>query len=130
MANALSELSTEQLRRILSIREEISRLELELNGFGGSVVGTEQSAPRRGRPPGSGRKRRLSAAGKAKISSAARARWAKVRSGKDRAGKGPSQEDGLPRKAKRTMSAAGRARISAAAKARWEKVKAEGKTSL
>jgi len=55
--------------------------------------------------------RKISAAGRARIAAAQRARWAKM--------KGKS---GMPKK--RTMSAAARKRIAAAQRARWAKVKA------
>jgi hypothetical protein len=59
----------------------------------------------------------MSAAGRAKIAAAAKARWAKVRAGKSSA----------KPKAKRKMTAAGRARIRAAVKARWARVRAAKK---
>jgi hypothetical protein len=54
----------------------------------------------------------MSAAGRAKIAAAAKARWAKIHAADK------------PVKKKHTMSAAGRAKIAAAAKARWAKVRA------
>ena len=68
----------------------------------------------------------MSAAAKAKISVAAKLRWAKVkglkRAAAPKASPAPKKKGG--------MSAAGRAKISAAAKARWAKAKAAGKKSL
>jgi hypothetical protein len=64
----------------------------------------------------------MSAAGRARIGAAAKARWAKLRGAK--ASVKPAK------KARRKMSAAAKARISAIAKARWAKVKAQGKKSL
>ena len=64
----------------------------------------------------------MSAAGRARIVAAQRARWAK------RKGKQLSVKP--VKKAKRQMSAAARAKISAAAKKRWAKAKAAGKTRL
>jgi hypothetical protein len=61
----------------------------------------------------------MSAAGRARIIAAQKARWAKVKSGKRPAAK-----------RKRTMSAAARAKIAAAARARWARAKASGKKSL
>ena len=58
--------------------------------------------------------RTISAAGRARIAAAQRARWAKARKG------GRSR-------AKRTLSAAGRERIAAAQRARWAKQRAEQK---
>jgi hypothetical protein len=60
-------------------------------------------------------KRHMSAAGRRRISEAAKARWAKQ--------KGDSKA-AAPAKPKRKISAAGRARIIAATKARWARVHA------
>jgi hypothetical protein len=62
---------------------------------------------------------KMSAAGKARIAAAQRARWAKVKSG---------QKQGETPK-KRTMSVAARKRIAAAQRARWPKVKAQRKAA-
>jgi len=71
---------------------------------------------------GASPKRRMSAAGRAKIVAAQKARWAKA-TGRKSAAK-------PVKKARRKMSAAARAKIAAAAKARWKKAKAQGKNSL
>ena len=63
----------------------------------------------------------MSAAGRARIVAAAKARWAKVKEKKSNTA--PAQ------KPKRQMSAAARAKISAAAKARWAKIKARTNSS-
>jgi hypothetical protein len=93
-----------------------------------AVLGTE-AAPqpastaaaliRRGPGRPTGTRSRLSAAGKARIIAATKARWAKVKAEKGQAG--PKAE----KKPRRKVSAAGRARIAAAARARWARVKAE-----
>jgi hypothetical protein len=59
-------------------------------------------------------KRRISAAGRAAMRAAAKARWAKVK---------PARRDGR-------SSPEVRAKLSAAAKARWAKARLEGKTRL
>jgi len=61
----------------------------------------------------------MSAAGRARIAAAARARWARVNATKKSA-----------TKTRRKMSAAARAKIAAAAKARWKKAKAAGRKRL
>jgi hypothetical protein len=61
-----------------------------------------------------GIRRKMSAAGRARIAEAQRQRWAKV--------KGKTKSASVAPK-RRTMSAAGRARIAAAQRARWAKVK-------
>lgn len=64
----------------------------------------------------------MSAAGRARIIAAQKARWAKYKT----AGKSAKPA----RKTRRKMNAAARARIAAAARARWAKAKAAGKNSL
>ena len=64
---------------------------------------------------------RLSAAVRARIAAAQRARWAKVR----RNGAQKQNVRSMPKK--KTMSAAARRKIAAAQKARWAKVKAAQK---
>ena len=61
------------------------------------------------------KKRKMSAAGRAKISAAAKARWAKVKAGK------PSVKPA--RKARGKMSAAAKARLSAKMKMIWARRK-------
>jgi hypothetical protein len=110
MSNLLS-LSSEQLRRAADIQEEIEALNKELASFLGAPASIPAKAPK---------KRGMSAAGRAAVAAAQKARWAKIKEAKP--AKAPAK--------KRTMSAAGRARISAAAKARWAKAKAAGKKTL
>ena len=98
-------ISVEQLKHAITIREKIEALQGEL----AAIMGGEIPIPKPG-------KRKMSASARAKIGAAQKARWAKVK--------------GTSAKPKRTMSAAGRAAISAAAKARWKKTKAAGKTTL
>jgi len=101
----LLNLSTAKLRRIVALKQQIEKLSAKLESLAGG------SAAPVGRP--AKKKWTMSAAGRAKIAAAARARWAKVHAA------------GKPAKKKRTMSAAARAKIAAAARARWAKVRAE-----
>jgi hypothetical protein len=103
----LLNLSTAKLKRIIALKQQIERLSAKLETLAGG------SASPSGRPPK--KKWTMSAAGRAKIAAAARARWAKVHAA------------GKPAKKKRTMSAAARAKIAAAARARWAKVRAAKK---
>ena len=68
-----------------------------------------------------GNRGKMSAAGRARVAAAQRARWAKIKTNTTE-----SKVVTMPKK--RTMSAAGRKRIAAAQRARWAKVKA-GKRS-
>jgi hypothetical protein len=108
---SLHNLTVAQLRQALSIKEKIEELEAELAAVAGGEV------PAAAKPRG---RREMSAAGRARIAAAQKARWAKVKSAKVEA---------APRK-RRKMSAAGRARMAAAAKPRWAKAKAAGKNRL
>jgi glycine/serine hydroxymethyltransferase len=64
----------------------------------------------------------ISAAGRASIAAAQRARWAKIR-----AKNGKTNIVRMPKR--RTMSAAARRKIAAAQRARWAKVKAAKRTA-
>src|SRR4051812_5828192 len=105
----ITSLSAEELHRAGAIKEQIQRLERELQSIFGvsSGVGISKPAKRGG----------MSAAARAKISAAAKARWAKQK-GETAVAK--------PIKKKRTMSAAAKKKISDSAKARWKKAKAAG----
>ena len=112
MAIDLQTATTEQLKRVIEIREQIDALQNQLNQIAGGEVPTPGPAPsKRGRPPG---KRYFSPAARQAMAEAARKRWA-VRKKGDGA---PAKMEATP-KGKRTMSPEGRARIAAAAKKRW-----------
>jgi hypothetical protein len=95
------------------LKKEQDRLTKELHGISAALAAFGKSY---GKQAGT---RTLSAAGRARIGAAQRARWAKVRGSKS-----PSRNAAAP---KRTMSAATRKRIAAAQRARWAKVKAAKK---
>ena len=113
--NSIANLSIQQLRKAATLKEKIQSLEKEL----GRILGSPTKPVAHVAPK---KRRKMSAAGRAKIAAAQRARWAKVN------GKKLSVKPG--KKAKRKMSAAARAKISAAAKKRWAKAKAAGKNTL
>ena len=108
----MTNLSASQLRRAANIKDKLTSLQKELTRLLGST--DVAVAPRK--------RRKMSAAGRAKIAAAQKARWAKV------AGRKSATKP--VKKARRKMSAAGRTKIAAAAKARWAKAKAQGKNSL
>jgi len=92
------------------LKEKIQSLERELGRLLGSTAdSTATAVPRR-------KKFRMSAAAKAKISAAAKARWARIK------GKAPA-----PKKSKGKMSAATKAKLSAKLKAIWAKRRAAKK---
>ena len=106
MTNNLTSLSIQQLRRAVALKEQIEQLADELSGVLGGSPG------RRGGT--------RSAATRARMAAAQRARWANAR------GKTPTRM----KRGRRKISAAGRARIAAAAKARWAAAKRAGKRTL
>ena len=128
-----------QLRKAADIQEKIQSLQKELGQLlDGSEVAIE--APRK--------RRKVSAAGRARMRAAQIARWAKIKGTKAprkrklsaqgianiRAGvrkRMMAQAKGKAvQKPRRKFSAAGRAALAAAARARWAKAKAAGKTTL
>jgi hypothetical protein len=140
----ITTLSPQQLRKAADIKERIDGLQDELN----QILGGEVPTP--AQPTEAPRKKwKVSAAGRARMRAAQKARWAAIK------GTAPSEEaapkkkrkmsaEGLAniragvakrmaargganagQKPKRKMSAAGRAAISAAAKARWAKLRAK-----
>ena len=93
-------------------KEQIENLHKQLAAISGS---TGISGPSR---PAKSVKGKMSAAGKARIVAAQKARWAAIKAAKP------------VKKARKKMSAAAKAKLSALAKARWAKVKATGKKKL
>jgi hypothetical protein len=108
----LSSLTSAQLKHAADLKDKISKLEKQLSAILGSA---NTSAP-----SSTTKKSKMSAAARAKIAAAQKARWAKVKK---------SVAKPVAKK-KSGISAAGRAKIAAAAKARWAKAKADGKKSL
>ena len=113
-------LSSTQLRKAADLKERIDSLTSEL----ASILGGISSLNPQPLPPKAGG-RHMSAAGRARIAAAARARWAKVRAAKSEAAAKPAVKV-----TRRTMSSAARVKIAAAAKRRWAKAKAAGKSRL
>ena len=112
--NSFINLTPQQLRKAANVQERIVSLQKQLSQLLGAPVRLVPGAARK--------KRTMSAAGRARIAAAARARWAKIRGAK-RAAR-PVQ------KPRRKISAAGRARLAALARARWKAAKAQGKKAL
>ena len=104
------------------LERELSKLQSKINGLRGAAKALGDSTIREVTEV---KKRVLSAAAKARISKATKARWAKFRAEKDRKPLGNSVVQKTKQVKKRVLSAAGRAKISKAAKARWAKVRAQ-----
>jgi hypothetical protein len=124
----IQNLTSSQLRKVITIKERIEGLEADLNALvGGSNDSPVVATRGPGRPKGKGR-RKMSAAAKARIAAAQRARWAKVHAAAaGKKGPAPAAKTGRKR---RKMSPAVRAKLAAIARARWAKVKASGKSAL
>jgi hypothetical protein len=116
---------------LAAIKREERKLERELSKLQSKFNGLRAAAKALGDSTIRGitqvKKRVLSAAAKAKISKATKARWAKFRAEKEK--KAPVFRKTKQVK-KRVLSAAGRAKISKAAKARWAKIRAQAKRSV
>jgi hypothetical protein len=97
--------------KIESLQHELSRLHVSTDGAASTTASTTAPAKRA--------RRKISAAGIARIRAAQKARWAKVKAG---AAKPAAAKPG--KRGPRKMSAAARAKIAAAARARWARVRA------
>jgi hypothetical protein len=113
--SSISNLSAKQLRKAATLKEKIQSLENELNHLLGS------SAPAAAVAASTKKKFKMSAAARAKISAAAKARWAKVRGAKSATKPAATKP---ARKARGKMSAAAKAKLSAKLKAVWAARKA------
>ena len=116
---SLTQLSPQQLRRAAEIKEKIDSLQKEL----GSLLGISSSVPANGATKG---KRTMSAAGRARIAAAARARWARQKAQANSAAKSSSAPAKSSTSKRRQISPEARARMAEGAKARWAKMRASG----
>jgi hypothetical protein len=120
MTTNLKDLTTTQLHRIIAIKEEIETLQSQIDAIAAGGGEGGMPSPFTAKLPT--KKRRRSAAARARMAAAQRARWARVK-GKKATPKAANKKD-------RRSSPAVRAKLAAAARARWAKVKAAGKKTL
>jgi len=114
-------ISLETLKEAVQIKEQISQLEARLSRIlGGSVPSAKSTSPAKGA-------RGMSAAGRANIIAAQKARWAKVKAESTPAGKPAT---GAKKKKKGGLTPEGRARLAATMKARWAARKKAGAPPL
>ena len=99
------------------LKKEHGRLTKELQGISAALAAFGKTY---GKPAGT--RRRISAAGMARIVAAQRARWARVRASKNQSRNGAAAP-------KRAISAAARKRMAVAQRARWAKVRAAKKAA-
>lgn len=100
---SLINLTPAQLRHAADLKEKIEALQQQLSHLQGDSAAAA--------PPAGRAKRKISAAGIAKIRAAQKLRWAKV--------KGTAANAKPGKRGPRKMSAAARAKIAAAQKKRW-----------
>jgi hypothetical protein len=100
---------------VQALRNEHARLSKQIQGVTAALAAFGSIYKESGST-----KRNMTAAGRARIAAAQRARWAKIK------GNGGARSSS-PIPKKRTISAAGRKRIAAAQRARWAKAKAAKK---
>ena len=119
---------------LAAIKREERKLERELGKLQSKFNGLRAAAKALGdstiREVTQVKKRVLSVAAKAKISKAAKARWAKFRAENNKKALGNSAVRETKQVKRRVLSAAGRAKISKATKARWAKIRARAKRSV
>jgi hypothetical protein len=134
-------ITPQQLRKAADLQEKIQSLQKEL----GQLLGGEISTPAQPTKVAK-KKRKMSAAGKAAIRAAQKARWAKIKTAKAPKKRKPSAQGltniragvakrmaakGKPvKKARRKMSPAAKAKMAALMKARWAQAKRAGKSKL
>ena len=75
MSASIASLSVQQLRRAADIKDKIQSLEKELEEILGSATESVIAAVPK-------KRRKMSAAGRARIAAAAKARWAKIKAAK------------------------------------------------
>jgi hypothetical protein len=118
---SIQSLTATQLRQAADLKEKIESLQNKLAAL---LPGNEISAPKTAGP--AKKKGGMSAAGRARISAAAKKRWAKIKAAK--LSVKPTAKPAA--KKQRKMSAAAKATLSKLAKERWAKAKASGKKKL
>jgi len=116
--NKYLKLQTALLNERTRIEARLSDINRVLGGDVSVVTPASSATSRRG---GS---RKFSAATKAKMAAAQKARWARLKGGAVVVPATPTSPSSAGKK-KRKMSAAGKAAIIAATKARWAKIKAD-----
>jgi hypothetical protein len=117
------------LKQAIEITEQIEKLQAQLNALlqdiGAPVKAAKSPAVKVSAPKPAKKRRGMSAAGRAAIVAAQKARWAKIK--KEKAGKAAPVKAAKPAKKKRNVSPEVRAKLAAMMKARWAAKKAARK---
>lgn len=122
---SITNLTPAQLRQAAALKEKIEQLQKQLTQLSVTQAPISKPAPTV-TPKAVKARKKMSAAGIAKIRAAQKARWAKIKSAAPKTAptpKAPASAKAPAKPAKRVLSAAARAKMAAAAKARWAKVK-------
>jgi hypothetical protein len=122
---SITNLTPAQLRQAAALKEQIEQLQKQLTQLFGTQAPVSKPVPTVA-PKAIKARKKMSAAGIAKIRAAQKARWAKIKSAAPKAvptPKAPAPAKAPAKKVKRVLSDAARAKMAAAAKARWAKVK-------
>jgi LysM repeat protein len=123
---SITNLTPTQLRQAADLQEQIAKLnqQLAVLAGGGKTAAPTKAAPVKAAKPA---RKKISAAGIARIKAAQKARWAAIRAAKGKPGaKATAVPSAQPvKKGRKKMSAEAKARIATAARARWAKVRAE-----
>jgi len=114
-------------REELKLEKELSKLQNKLSGIRAAAKALGAKTVREVTEV---KKRVMSAAARAKISKATKARWAKFRAAKNKKALGSSKTREVAQVKKRILSAAGRAKISKATKLRWATFRAKAKRAM
>ena len=117
-------LPLQRLKRAGELIQALEQIETELYAIFGFETGTGNGTVSKSQPAAEKPKKRgMSAAGRARIAAAQRARWAKQKgSAEDKSVKSKAKKE--VKKAKRVLSPEARAKIAAAQKKRWAKHRA------
>lgn len=125
----MSHPTLDQLKRAIEISEKIQKLEAEIT----AIFGQKATSPKLGRPPGKAaataavksekKPHKFSDEARAKIATAQKARWAKIKEAKGGEVATPQAAKVKIAKKKPAMSPEGLANIRAAQVARWAKIK-------
>ena len=118
--SSINELSVQQLRQAAALKEKIEALQNELSQLLGSTAKAISATPAKAPKKKGG----MSAAGRASVAAAMKARWAKINAAKTAVKPVGAAK---PAKKKSGMNAAAKAKLSIAMKAAWAARKAAKK---
>jgi hypothetical protein len=120
---SMTNLSVNQLKEAIQIKEQIEKLEVRLS----QILGGSSSVPEAKSSDSTPARRKMSPATRAKMRAAQQARWATNKGSSAKSASAP-KPTAAPAK-KRVLTPEGRAKIAAATKARWAARRKEASAS-